>query len=67
MDGSIVAIADASSGLGLLSTRATSSMLIDSYTTPYSPELGVQYGEETKTPLPRVVEAICQELHLESV
>jgi NAD(P)-dependent dehydrogenase (short-subunit alcohol dehydrogenase family) len=72
MDGSVVVITGASSGLNLemakqILIRATPRMLIDSHTTSYSPEQGGSNGEETKTPLPGVVEATCQELHLESV
>jgi hypothetical protein len=72
MDGSVVVITGASSGLGLgtakqILIRATPRMLIDSHTTSHSAELGGSNGKETKTPLPRVVEATCQELHLESV
>jgi hypothetical protein len=47
MDGSVVVVTGASSSLGLetakqILIRATPRMLIDSHTTSYSPELGVQ-------------------------
>jgi NAD(P)-dependent dehydrogenase (short-subunit alcohol dehydrogenase family) len=72
MDGSVVVVTGASSGLGRetakqILIRATPRMLIDSHMMSYSPELGGSNGEETKAPLLRVVEATCQELHLESV